>query len=66
VSGGGKTLAVFSVRPGEHGTVWVRVGKAVENRDGSINVYLDALPIDGKLHVRELRDEQSGDPFKAS
>lgn len=63
---GGKTLAVFSIRPGEHGSIWTRIGKAVENRDGSLNIFLDALPIDGKLHVRELpRDVQSGDPFKA-
>jgi hypothetical protein len=32
-----------------------------------MNVYLDVLPLDGKLHVREAserRDEKSNDAFK--
>ncbi|MFO0599589.1 MAG: hypothetical protein U0228_30060 [Myxococcaceae bacterium] len=48
-----KVLAVFSIRPGRNGSVWVRAGWAEQNRDGSLNVYLDVLPMDGKLHVRE-------------
>lgn len=31
------------------GTTPVKVGRAVVNRDGSLNVYLDALPCDRKL-----------------
>ena len=34
--------------------VWVRVGTAFVNRDGSLNVYLDALPTNGRLHIRDL------------
>ena len=34
---------------------WVKVGAAFVNRDGSINAYLDALPLDGKLHIRDRR-----------
>lgn len=34
-------------------SVWVRAGSAWENRDGSMNVYLDVLPLDGMLHLRE-------------
>ncbi|MFT3710525.1 MAG: hypothetical protein QM817_23115 [Archangium sp.] len=37
----------------EKHSTWTRAGSAFMNRDGSINVYLDVLPIDGKLHVRE-------------
>lgn len=45
---------VFSVRQTKPNaaTIWVKVGFARANRDGSINVTLDALPIDGKLHLR--------------
>lgn len=35
---------------------WLKVGIAYANRDGSINVKLSALPINGILHVRESED----------
>jgi hypothetical protein len=49
----GKRLAVFSIRENRSGSVWVRAGSAFVNKDGSLNVLLDVLPLDGKLHVRE-------------
>jgi hypothetical protein len=45
--------AVFSIRESNGKSVWVRAGSAWRNKDGSMNVYLDVLPIDGKLHIRE-------------
>ena len=54
----GKRLAVFSIREGKGGTVWVRAGSAFVNRDGSLNVLLDVLPLDGRLHVREAGDRR--------
>ncbi len=43
---------------------WVRVGTAFVNRDGSFNVKLDALPVNGTLQIRDPlpRDEQRGVP----
>ena len=32
--------------------VFRRVGTAFVNRDDSMNVYLDAVPLSGKLHIR--------------
>jgi len=58
----GKRLAVFSIREGKGGTVWVRAGSAFVNRDGSLNVLLDVLPLDGKLHVREAGDRRGEAP----
>lgn len=43
-----KRWAVFSTRK----NVWVRAGSARLERDGSINVELDVLPLNGKLHLR--------------
>lgn len=54
----GKSLAVFSIRPGRNGSIWVRAGWAEVNRDGSVNLNLDVLPLDGKLHVREAFDRR--------
>jgi len=31
---------------------WIRVGVAFENRDGSVNVLLDAVPLSGRLQIR--------------
>lgn len=62
----GKALAVFSIRPGKNGSIWVRAGWAEVNRDGSMNLHLDVLPLDGRLHVRESYekrdDEKRGRP----
>ena len=55
-----KKLAVFSIKKSEAGTVWVRAGSAYANKDGSMNVYLDVLPLDGKLHVREAGERKDG------
>jgi hypothetical protein len=41
-------------------TFWLRIGRAFHNKDGSINVYLDALPVGGKLQIREDADRNSG------
>lgn len=49
----GKTLTVFSIRASKNGSVWVRAGIATVGPDGSVELNLDVLPLDGKLHVRE-------------
>lgn len=54
----GKRLAVFSIREGKGGSIWVRAGSAFVNKDGSLNVLLDVLPLDGKLHVREAAERK--------
>ena len=32
---------------------WLRIGAAFENRDGSLNVYMDAMPTNGQLQIRD-------------
>lgn len=56
----GKRYAVFSVRKAENSgaAIWVRAGYAWANRDGSANVTLDVLPLDGKLHIREAGERR--------
>ena len=59
----GKRYTVFSVnnRSGSTGkaSVWIKAGIAFVNKDGSLNVYLDVLPLDGKLHIRETAPNAS-------
>ena len=37
---------------------WLQLGIAVDNKDGSENVYLNALPLDGKLTIREMKPKE--------
>ncbi|MFH1356065.1 MAG: hypothetical protein ABII18_02930 [bacterium] len=32
---------------------WSNIGAAFLNKDGSINVILNSVPVDGKLHIRD-------------
>jgi hypothetical protein len=40
---------------------WLAIGSAWTNRDGSFNIQLDALPIDGKivLRIRKEKDTEA-------
>jgi hypothetical protein len=40
-------------KPGLRNRIWSRVGMAWLNRDGSINVVLDSLPLGGRIQLRE-------------
>ena len=68
----GKRYQVFSMKERtdkggkEKDTVWVKAGSAWVNRDGSLNVYLDVLPLDGRLHVREALDKKEPEAAPAS
>ena len=45
--------AIYGSRSdGRERSRWVRVGVAFDNRDGSLNVLLDALPLSGRLQIR--------------
>lgn len=67
----GNRFTVFSIREGKTDegkliSVWVRAGSAWRNRDGSMNVYLDVLPLDGKLHIRETAEKDMDAPPPAT
>lgn len=39
-------------------SVWTRVGVGFVNRDQSINVMLESIPLNGKLHIRDPRPRE--------
>lgn len=43
---------------------WTRVGVAFVNKDGSMNVKLEAVPVSGEIHVRDYvpRTDDSAGP----
>lgn len=67
MEGGKKRFDCFSIREyelgGEKKSAWNRIGVAFENRDGSMSVLLDSLPVDGKLQIRayEPRERAAGE-----
>lgn len=52
-----KVLCPVEGRNGK--THWLKMGIAYENKDQSWNVYLDALPTNGKLHIREWEERDA-------
>ncbi len=49
------------IERGKGRRVWLRVGVAFVNRDQSLNVRLDAVPLSGQLHIREAPPPGSRD-----
>jgi hypothetical protein len=51
---------VFSLTERDGRTFWSRIGVAFDNSDGSVTLNVDAIPISGKLQIRDRdhRDEE--------
>lgn len=51
-------LTVYTITEGANEkTYWNKIGVAFVNKDGSLNVTLNAFPVNGKLHIREKNGE---------
>ena len=61
-SGRGPDFEVYTIveREGQK-DYWQRIGAGWENRDGSFNLALNALPLSGRLNVRPADDRPTGD-----
>ena len=46
-------------KPGDQKDFWLSIGVASDNRDGSLSVKLDALPVNGLLHIREYEPRKN-------
>ncbi len=52
-------LSVFAITERGNKTYWTKIGVAFVNRDRSITVQMDSLPLSGKLQIRsEEKSEQ--------
>ena len=49
---------VFALTERGEKTFWTRVGIAFENKDRSITLQLDALPVSGRLQIRDNEDRE--------
>ena len=61
-SGGGsgrKAWAAYNIVKRGERSYWNRIGSAFKNHDGSYNILLNSLPIDGKVQIREDADGEA-------
>jgi len=49
--------AVYTIQENGEKSRWTQIGVAFVNRDESLNILLDALPKDGRLHVRDFSEK---------
>ena len=49
---------VFAITERGEKSFWTKIGAAFTNKDGSITVQLDALPVSGRLQIREQEDRE--------
>ena len=52
---------VYMIRQGEKTAFWTKIGVAFVNKDGSLNVKLNAIPVDGQIHIRDQKAEKQGE-----
>ncbi len=57
-----KVVYVINERDGRN--YWTRIGAAFVNRDGSLNVKLEAAPVSGEMQIRDYvpREEWADKP----
>lgn len=55
-----KLKHVYQVSKRGERTFWTKIGVAFENRDGSLNVKLDSLPINGEMCIRDYIPREGG------
>jgi hypothetical protein len=54
-------FAIYETKTeGKERSRWVRVGVAFPHRDGSLNVLFDAIPLSGRLQIRDREERQNG------
>ncbi|MCC6523793.1 MAG: hypothetical protein IT373_14140 [Polyangiaceae bacterium] len=53
------TKTAYALTERAERTYWTRVGVAYTNKDGSVTVKLDALPVSGVIQIREEPDRRS-------
>src|SRR5690242_1957110 len=41
--------------------IFRRIGTGFVNRDDSLNIYLDAFPVSGRLHIRDYQAKKEGE-----
>jgi len=54
-----KSFALYTIVERAERNFWCRIGTGFVNRDGSFNLFFDALPVNGTAHLREVEATQT-------
>ncbi len=58
------TVKEYTNRSGEEKKVWTKIGRAWAHKNGGgYNLNLDALPVDGKIVLREPYDDNKSSGY---
>lgn len=61
----GQRRDVFAVTerttPEGNKSFWTKVGSAFDNKDGSVTIKLEALPLSGTLQIRDAETQEQRD-----
>ncbi|MFO8070646.1 MAG: hypothetical protein R6V85_02115 [Polyangia bacterium] len=57
-------MKIYTVvdKPGSQRGIWLEIGVASENRDGSIAGKLDCLPVNGAIQIRNWEPKRGDRP----
>lgn len=61
MAGNGNMKMVYVITKRDEKSFWNRIGVAFTNKDGSINVRLDALPVSGEMQIRDYEPKEDGE-----
>ena len=50
---------VYMIQKGEKTNFWTKIGVAFVNKDGSLNVKLNAVPVDGQMQIRDPKPKSN-------
>lgn len=54
-----KDVYVITKREEQEKPLWSKIGVAFVNKDESLNVVLDCIPLAGKIHIRDRSQPQN-------
>lgn len=53
-------------KDGEKKSIWIRIGSAFENRDGSMNLVFDAFPVNTQVKTIQVREAKPREDRQAA
>jgi len=61
-----RVLKIYTVveKPSASKGIWLEIGVASENRDGSISGKLDCLPVNGTIQIRNWEPKPKNEQFR--
>lgn len=56
----------YENKQGEKKSIWIRVGSAFENKDGSMNLFFDTFPVSKDIKTIQVREAKPKEERQAA